>query len=253
MFSLKSTACPLPGSSPSNMAGHRRLDRSQRDTLSPKETPSLGLRRMALCNGGMWGIVGKKETLSFKAILCWSRLSDWAMCGLKVTEQRCRSPMTSIYSSVVIYFLCFTLSCIPYSCLVNCVHFKTHGSCYVKKLESIFLPWFVDHKLLYRLYSAVTLTIANMHDTGFKCHKSQCPSQHSFCFCAFHCSLLRWIKFEEKVEKGGERWSKPHVATLSLHSLMELKACIEKGTIMLDLEASTLPQVVGKWSWLNPE
>ncbi|XP_036385541.1 electrogenic sodium bicarbonate cotransporter 1-like isoform X2 [Megalops cyprinoides] len=54
----------------------------------------------------------------------------------------------------------------------------------------------------------------------------------------------RWIKFEEKVEKGGERWSKPHVATLSLHSLFELKTCIEKGTIMLDLEASTLPQLV---------
>ncbi|KAL6096604.1 slc4a4 [Pungitius sinensis] len=54
----------------------------------------------------------------------------------------------------------------------------------------------------------------------------------------------RWIKFEEKVEAGGERWSKPHVATLSLHSLMELKTCIEKGSILLDLEASTLPQVV---------
>ncbi|XP_068166154.1 solute carrier family 4 member 4a isoform X3 [Antennarius striatus] len=53
----------------------------------------------------------------------------------------------------------------------------------------------------------------------------------------------RWIKFEEKVEKGGERWSKPHVATLSLHSLFELRTCIEKGTIMLDMEASTLPQV----------
>uniref|UniRef100_A0A4W5RCV8 Anion exchange protein n=1 Tax=Hucho hucho TaxID=62062 RepID=A0A4W5RCV8_9TELE len=53
----------------------------------------------------------------------------------------------------------------------------------------------------------------------------------------------RWIKFEEKVEKGGERWSKPHVATLSLHSLFELKTCIEKGTILLDLEASTLPQL----------
>lgn len=60
----------------------------------------------------------------------------------------------------------------------------------------------------------------------------------------------RWIKFEEKVEKGGERWSKPHVATLSLHSLFELKTCIEKGTILLDLEASTLPQVVGKTSTL---
>uniref|UniRef100_A0AAX7T5G2 Anion exchange protein n=1 Tax=Astatotilapia calliptera TaxID=8154 RepID=A0AAX7T5G2_ASTCA len=55
----------------------------------------------------------------------------------------------------------------------------------------------------------------------------------------------RWIKFEEKVEKGGERWSKPHVATLSLHSLMELKTFIEKGTIVLDLEANSLPQIVG--------
>ncbi|XP_031432987.1 electrogenic sodium bicarbonate cotransporter 1 isoform X2 [Clupea harengus] len=54
----------------------------------------------------------------------------------------------------------------------------------------------------------------------------------------------RWIKFEEKVEAGGERWSKPHVATLSLHSLFELKTCIEKGTIILDMEAGSLQQVV---------
>jgi sodium bicarbonate transporter 10 len=27
----------------------------------------------------------------------------------------------------------------------------------------------------------------------------------------------RWVKFEEDVEEGGNRWSKPHVATLSLH------------------------------------
>ncbi|XP_069482374.1 electrogenic sodium bicarbonate cotransporter 1 isoform X3 [Ambystoma mexicanum] len=54
----------------------------------------------------------------------------------------------------------------------------------------------------------------------------------------------RWIKFEEKVEQGGERWSKPHVATLSLHSLFELRTCIEKGTILLDLEATSLPQIV---------
>nr|XP_032623969.1 electrogenic sodium bicarbonate cotransporter 1 isoform X2 [Chelonoidis abingdonii] len=54
----------------------------------------------------------------------------------------------------------------------------------------------------------------------------------------------RWIKFEEKVEQGGERWSKPHVATLSLHSLFELRTCIEKGSILLDLEATSLPQVV---------
>uniref|UniRef100_A0A8C6UPL1 Anion exchange protein n=1 Tax=Neogobius melanostomus TaxID=47308 RepID=A0A8C6UPL1_9GOBI len=59
-----------------------------------------------------------------------------------------------------------------------------------------------------------------------------------------HFCVSRWIKFEEKVEKGGERWSKPHVATLSLHSLFELRTCIEKGTILLDMEASTLPQLI---------
>lgn len=56
----------------------------------------------------------------------------------------------------------------------------------------------------------------------------------------------RWIKFEEKVESGGERWSKPHVATLSLHSLFELRTCIEKGSIIMDMEATSLPQVIEK-------
>jgi len=72
--------------------------------------------------------------------------------------------------------------------------------------------------------------------------KIQLLSKHFSVFSVF----LRWIKFEEKVEKGGERWSKPHVATLSLHSLFQLKNCIEKGTIMLDMEANSLQQIVGK-------
>ncbi|XP_064163641.1 electrogenic sodium bicarbonate cotransporter 4-like isoform X4 [Anguilla rostrata] len=54
----------------------------------------------------------------------------------------------------------------------------------------------------------------------------------------------RWVKFEEKVEEGGERWSKPHVSTLSLHSLFELRTCLQTGTIMLDLEGYSLPQIV---------
>ncbi len=40
------------------------------------------------------------------------------------------------------------------------------------------------------------------------------------------CSLYRWIKFEECVEEGGERWSKPHVATLSLQSLFDLRRAL---------------------------
>ena len=66
------------------------------------------------------------------------------------------------------------------------------------------------------------------------------------CVCVCLCVCGRWLKFEEDVEDGGERWSKPYVATLSLHSLFELRTCIEKGTIMLDLEAITLPQLVGE-------
>ncbi|KAJ8286690.1 hypothetical protein GJAV_G00042040 [Gymnothorax javanicus] len=54
----------------------------------------------------------------------------------------------------------------------------------------------------------------------------------------------RWVKFEEKVEEGGERWSKPHVSTLTLHSLFELRTCLQTGTIMLDLEGYSLPQIV---------
>ncbi|XP_012274135.1 electroneutral sodium bicarbonate exchanger 1 isoform X1 [Orussus abietinus] len=53
----------------------------------------------------------------------------------------------------------------------------------------------------------------------------------------------RWIKFEEDVEEGGNRWSKPHVATLSLHSLFELRSLLLNGTVMLDMEASSLEQV----------
>ncbi|KFO82623.1 Electrogenic sodium bicarbonate cotransporter 4, partial [Cuculus canorus] len=54
----------------------------------------------------------------------------------------------------------------------------------------------------------------------------------------------RWIKFEEKVEEGGERWSKPHVSTLSLHSLFELRTCLQTGTVLLDLDGYSLPQII---------
>ncbi|XP_055642593.1 electrogenic sodium bicarbonate cotransporter 1 isoform X4 [Toxorhynchites rutilus septentrionalis] len=53
----------------------------------------------------------------------------------------------------------------------------------------------------------------------------------------------RWVKFEEDVEEGGNRWSKPHVATLSLHSLFELRSLLLNGTVMLDMEAVGLEQI----------
>ena len=56
----------------------------------------------------------------------------------------------------------------------------------------------------------------------------------------------RWLKFEEDVEEEGHKWSKPHVATLSLHSLFELRSCLMKGTVLLDLQAENLAQIAGE-------
>ncbi|XP_011052104.1 PREDICTED: band 3 anion transport protein isoform X4 [Acromyrmex echinatior] len=51
----------------------------------------------------------------------------------------------------------------------------------------------------------------------------------------------RWIKYEEDVEEGADRWGRPHVASLSFHSLLNLRRCLETGVILLDLEEKDLP------------
>ncbi|XP_025047319.1 anion exchange protein 3 isoform X2 [Alligator sinensis] len=53
----------------------------------------------------------------------------------------------------------------------------------------------------------------------------------------------RWIKFEEDVEEDTARWGKPHVASLSFRSLLELRKTIAHGAILLDLEQTTLPGI----------
>lgn len=39
----------------------------------------------------------------------------------------------------------------------------------------------------------------------------------------------RWIKFEEDVEEETDRWGKPHVASLSFRSLLELRKTLAHG------------------------
>ncbi|KAM3862151.1 anion exchange protein 3 [Diretmus argenteus] len=53
----------------------------------------------------------------------------------------------------------------------------------------------------------------------------------------------RWIKFEEDVEEETDRWGKPHVASLSFRSLLELRRTITHGAILLDLEQNTMPGI----------
>jgi hypothetical protein len=76
----------------------------------------------------------------------------------------------------------------------------------------------------------------------------------------------RWIKYEEDREEGAERWGKAHVSSLSFHSLINLRLCLESGerkakdkprdlfydhcflfppgVLILDLEAQNLTEVV---------
>jgi hypothetical protein len=53
----------------------------------------------------------------------------------------------------------------------------------------------------------------------------------------------RWIKYEEDVEEGVDRWGKPHVASLSFHSLLNLRKCLEDGLVVLDMEERDLPAI----------
>ncbi|XP_018565326.1 band 3 anion transport protein isoform X2 [Anoplophora glabripennis] len=53
----------------------------------------------------------------------------------------------------------------------------------------------------------------------------------------------RWIKYEEDVEEGVDRWGKPHVASLSFHSLLNLRRCLEEGLVVLDMEEKDLPAI----------
>ncbi|XP_032876102.1 anion exchange protein 2 isoform X3 [Amblyraja radiata] len=53
----------------------------------------------------------------------------------------------------------------------------------------------------------------------------------------------RWIKFEEDVEEETDRWGKPHVASLSFRSLLELRKTLAHGTVLLDLDQRTLPGI----------
>lgn len=55
------------------------------------------------------------------------------------------------------------------------------------------------------------------------------------------------------MEHGGNRWSKPHVATLSLHSLFQLRGHLNSGTVMLDMYAKTLEDIADLVldQWIN--
>lgn len=93
-------------------------------------------------------------------------------------------------------------------------------------------------RMFFSLLISCTSAGAARTDGWPVCRLSASPDWHSIRY--------RWLKFEEDVEDGGERWSKPYVATLSLHSLFELRNCIFSGTVLLDMRANTIEEIAGE-------
>ncbi len=74
-------------------------------------------------------------------------------------------------------------------------------------------------------------------------------------FClTFLCIFPRWLKYEELVEDG-DRWSKPHVGTASLHALLQIRKGLCEGSIVVCLDLVSMQgcghQVAGQSAELS--
>lgn len=56
-------------------------------------------------------------------------------------------------------------------------------------------------------------------------------------------SSSRWVKFEEVVEIGGNRWSKPHVGALTFPSVFELRELINECVLCMDMEGESWEEI----------
>jgi hypothetical protein len=59
-------------------------------------------------------------------------------------------------------------------------------------------------------------------------------------------TIESWVKFQEDVEEGGKRWSKPFVPALQFTALAQLRHCLQAGVVMLDAPGEDLDEVIGE-------
>lgn len=123
------------------------------------------------------------------------------------------------------------------------------GSAKIKKAEEEVLPPQQQVQFLLGGEGDVDRGTTDPPDYGsWNCSRPRLFTEmDELCVCedgeTYWKETARWIKFEECVEEGGDRWSKPHVATLSLHSLFELRSCVLNGVVQLDMDAQFLEQI----------
>lgn len=53
------------------------------------------------------------------------------------------------------------------------------------------------------------------------------------------------------MEENGKRWSKPHVASVTLHNVFELRSQLLSGAILLEADVKNVPQVTGVYIYFK--
>nr|CAD2138091.1 unnamed protein product [Meloidogyne enterolobii] len=59
----------------------------------------------------------------------------------------------------------------------------------------------------------------------------------------FWQQTTRWIKYEQCIEGGGTRFSRPYITLLSIAAIMQVKNCLRRGLVLLDSSANTFVRV----------
>uniref|UniRef100_A0A915M2B9 Anion exchange protein n=2 Tax=Meloidogyne incognita group TaxID=654580 RepID=A0A915M2B9_MELJA len=59
----------------------------------------------------------------------------------------------------------------------------------------------------------------------------------------FWQQTTRWIKYEQCIEGGGTRFSRPYITLLSIAAILQVKNCLRRGLVLLDSSANTFVRV----------
>ena len=76
------------------------------------------------------------------------------------------------------------------------------------------------------------------------------PSEHSLpssLYLSLYLPSLSTVSISQDIHRGADKWGKPHVATLKLQSIINLRKCIARGTVLLGMKAFDLESVVGMY------
>lgn len=55
----------------------------------------------------------------------------------------------------------------------------------------------------------------------------------------------RWVKFQEDVEDGGKRWSKPFVPAVPLSAILDIKQYLQEGIVAFDVKGFGIVDILG--------